>query len=76
MCVCVCVCVCVCLKLTIYESKAEPRQVVCVQIFISLLSVPLLLSSPPAQHSSTEHQIVTAAGAAQSLFRLEKRTQI
>ena len=72
LCVCVFVCVYVCLIPTIYETKAEPRQGVFVQIFISLLSVPLLLSSPPAQHSSNEYQIVAAAGATQSLFRLEK----
>ena len=60
------------LKLTINEPKAEPRQSVTVQIFISVLSVPLLLDSPPAQHSSNEHQIVAVAGAAQSLFHLDE----
>lgn len=61
----------VCFKLTIDESKTEPRQSVFVQIFISVLSVPLLLNSPPAQHSSNEHQIITVAVAAQSLFHLD-----
>lgn len=60
-------------KLTIDESKAEPRQGVFVQILIPVLSVPLLLKRPPAQHTSNEHQIVTVAGAAQSLFRLDKQ---
>lgn len=60
-----------CFKLTIDESKAEPGQNVLVQIFISVLSVPLPLNSPPAQHNSNEHQVITVAGAAQSLFCLD-----
>lgn len=60
-----------CLTPTIDESKAEPGQNVFVQIFISVLSVPLALHSPPAQHNSNEHQIITVAGAAQSLFCLD-----
>lgn len=57
-------------KLTIDESKTKPRQTVLVKIFISVLSVPFLLNSPPAQHGSYEHQIITVAAAAQSLFHL------
>lgn len=58
-------------KLTIDESKAEPRQSVFFQISFSVLSVPLMLNFPPAQHSLNEHQIVAVGGPAQSLFRLD-----
>lgn len=57
-------------KLTIDESKAELGQCVFFQIFIPVLSVPILLNSPPARYSSDEHQIVAEAGAAQSIFHL------
>lgn len=60
-----------CFKLTADESKAGPGQNVFVQIFISVLFVPLPLNSPPAQHDSNEHQIITVAGATQSLFHLD-----
>lgn len=58
---------------TIDESKAGPRQHVFVQIFLSVPSVSLLLDSLPAQHGPAEHQVVTVAGTAQSLFGLDKQ---
>lgn len=58
-------------KLTVDKSKTVPGQSVFVKIFVSVLSVSSLLKSPPAQHSSTENQIVTIARATQALFSLE-----
>lgn len=58
-------------QLTVDKSKAIPGQSVFVQIFVSVLSVPLLLKSPPAHHSSAEHQVVTVASATKTLFSLQ-----
>lgn len=48
-------------SLTIDEAQAGSRQCVSVQVVLSGLSVPLLLNTPPAQHGSTEHQVITVA---------------
>lgn len=56
---------------TVDKLQAEPGQLVCVQILIDVKSVASLLNPPPALHSSDENQVVTVAGAAQSLFRLK-----
>lgn len=60
-----------CFKLTVDKSKAVPGQTVLVQIPVPGPSALLFLKFPPAQHSSTQHQIVTVGGAAQLLFSLK-----
>lgn len=60
---------------TFDESKAEPGQRKPVQIFGSVFSVSRMLKSPPAQHGSDEHQVVTVAAAAQFGFCLEERRE-
>jgi len=62
---------CVSLRRTVDEAQAGPGQDVLLQVVLLLPPARRLQDLPPAQHRPAEHQEVTAAGAAQSLFGLE-----
>lgn len=64
-----------CKRLTVYKTKAGLGQGVSLQKVIPVLSVAVVLNFPPAQNSSTDHQIVTVAWATQSLFGLNKQSR-